>query len=349
MLILCLCVRNLLEVGMSKLTKFNSAIVHQHNKLIEAKFTSQMSEQVQKVIAYIVSETKKSDMKLFEENRNKEIALSAKDFAYILKTKPSAIYRDAEELSKVIQEKRLLVKYIGIDNKEAFEEITVIPYMKYEAGVLTITVNSKILKYLLEVKEHFTAFKLEHVLRLGSAYAIKMYQLLKQYENIGERKFEIDGPDGLKDTLGIRSVKSYELYGQFKRDVLEQSKKHINLHTDINVDYEEIKKGRKVFQVKFFIKPKLTQFDQAVVGFGLLINELPEASIIRIKWSNLKGKERLKFFEPYINKWAMLQDSNYHKDAIDLLNVYDRSSIFYPQEELKILLTEMSNDFLKKK
>lgn len=332
---------------MSKLTRFNSAIVRQDNRLIEAKFTSYMSEQVQKVLAYIISETKKSDMELFVENRNKEITLSAKDFAYILKTKPSAIYRDAEELSKIIQEKRLLIKYIGKDNKEAFEEITVIPYMRYEAGVLNITVNSKILKYLLDVKEQFTAFKLEHVLRLGSAYAIKMYQLLKQYEKIGEREFSIED---LKDMLGIKDVKSYELYGQFKRDVIEQSKKHININTDIAIDYEEIKSGRKVNLLKFYIKSKLTQLDQAIIGFEKFIHELPDTHIAKIQWNNLKSKiDKLKVFEKYIHKWADIISNDYHRDSIDVLDIPNKDSLFYPKDDLLKFSKELHDFFCKKK
>lgn len=41
-------------------SKFNSSIVRQANKLVEARFKTPMTEQEQKLIAYIISESKKS-------------------------------------------------------------------------------------------------------------------------------------------------------------------------------------------------------------------------------------------------------------------------------------------------
>lgn len=50
---------------MAKLSRFNSAVVRQDNRLIESKFTSHMSEREQKIFNFIISETKKADLKLF--------------------------------------------------------------------------------------------------------------------------------------------------------------------------------------------------------------------------------------------------------------------------------------------
>ena len=324
--------------------RFNSSVVRQSNKLIEAKFTSYMSEQEQKFFAFIITETRKADLELAAHNQNKKIILSAKDFAYILKTQPSGIYRDAANLARNIQNKRLSIQYEGEDGKAAFEEITIIPYMNYDAGILTISVNSEILKYLLDVKEKFTSFKLEHVLRLGSGYAIKIYQLLKQYEKIGQREFDVAE---LKAILAIEDIKSYALYGQFKRDVLEKAMIHINMHTDIYIEYQEIKLGRRVSKINFFIKSKQTQYEQALIGFEEFINRQNEQSIMKILWlSGLKDKKELmKRFSKSFNMWLEINCKEYHPDEVRPLQYESAHSLLYDEKSNSKIIKDFYNDY----
>lgn len=335
---------------MTKMSRFNSAEVRQDNRLVESRFSSHMTEREQKIFAFIISETKKADLELFKENRNKQIDLSAKDFAYILKTSVTSIYRDAEALSSSIQQKRLKIKYIGSDAKEAFEEITVIPYMRYESGTLSITVNSHILKYLLDIKEKYTSFRLEHILRLGSAYAIKVYQLLKQYEN-SPWKSRIFTVAELKDILGLSDVKCYAQYGQFKRDVIEKSKKHINQFTDITIDYEEIKLGRSVNQLKFHIKSKITQLEMAKVAFSEFMDSLIEGSLIKSHWQDSKKNPAVQWlqFEKYFKKWIEVNCIDFHPDSIDPLQYYSKGSMFYREEENMDIIKMYHDDIRTKK
>ncbi len=328
--------------------KFNSAEVRQHNRLIEAKFTSHMTEREQKIVAYIISEIKYSDKKLFEENRNKDISLSVQEFSALLNVHSNIIYRDASSIASTITKKSILVKYIGGDDKEAFEEIVVIPYMKYDAGILTISVNSKVLKYLIDVKRDFTKFKLENILRLGSGYAIKIYQLLKQYEPWGKREFGI--PE-LKDILGVADEECYKYYAQFKRDVLEVSKKHINEKTDITIEYEEIKIKRSIGRVIFHIKTKMTQYEQAIIGFENFIYSQKETSIMRILWDAGKSdkKELMKKFDNSFKMWIEVNCHEYHPDEIKPLQYESQNSLLY-DEKLNIkLIRQFEEETSKKK
>lgn len=333
---------------MNQINTFNSSIVRQHNDLIEAKFTSYMTEREQKIFAYIISETTASDLKLFCENKNKEIALSVSDFAYILKTNKSCLSRDAAQLATTFTKKSLLIKYVGDDGDNAFEEIVIIPYMKYESGVLTLLVNSKILKYLLDVKEQFTSFKLEHVLRLGSSYAIKIYQLLKQYEKIGEREFELQE---LKEILGIADIVCYERYAQFKRDVIELSKKHINAETDINIDYLEIKISRKVSKLKFFIRTKMTQYQQAIIGFEDFIKRQDDRSVMKIIWlAGQKDKyELMKKFKKSFLMWIDVNCQDYHSDEIKVLQYESPGSLLYNESGNAKIVKSFYEDIKVKK
>jgi plasmid replication initiation protein len=307
--------------------KFNNNLVIQANDLIEARFTSHMTEQEQKTLAFIISETKKSDVDLYLNNQNKIIEISAIDFANIMKTSANHIYEDASALSSSLTGKKFKVQFIGANGQHAFEELSLISRMKYEAGQLTIQINSSALIYLIELKEKFTAFRLENILRLGSSYAIKIYQLLKQYEPLYTRTISIDE---LREILAIEDA--YKLYSDFKRKVLEVSKKHINLHTDIQIEYEEIKLGRKVHKIIFHIKSKISQEQQAKLAFELYIKDLPDDNQLKYLWGKTKPEHRWERFGKDFATWMDKNVFYYEANSCDPLQYFEKGTLFYKND-----------------
>ncbi|GHU55534.1 hypothetical protein FACS1894132_11780 [Clostridia bacterium] len=108
------------------------------------------------------------------------------------------------------------------------------------------------LPLMFDFKGKYFKYELENIMGLTSANQIRIYEILKQYENIGERVLTISE---LKDLIGI-STNEYPQYMYFKRDVLEISRKAIEEHTDIKFTYEPAgRKGRggKIFSLRFII------------------------------------------------------------------------------------------------
>jgi plasmid replication initiation protein len=104
--------------------------------------------------------------------------------------------------------------------------------------------------YLLQLKDHFTAYNLYYTLAMQSKYSIRIYELLKSYENLSEWTFDID-------TLKvILSAEKYAEYKDFRVKVLDIAMREINDYGDISVTYSAVKTGRKVTKIKFQIKPK---------------------------------------------------------------------------------------------
>lgn len=54
----------------------------------------------------------------------------------------------------------------------------------------------------------------------------------------------------------VENVKSYINYKDFRVKVLEKAQTEINELTDINIEFEPIKTGRKVTSIKFIIEEK---------------------------------------------------------------------------------------------
>lgn len=116
-------------------------------------------------------------------------------------------------------------------------------------GIVKFRFDQDAQPYLADLKEKYTKYYFENIQRISSTYAIRLYELLKQYQKIGKREFLIDD---LKFFLDISKDK-YKLYADFKRRILLISESEINEKTDIKINFEEIKTGRKITKIVFYI------------------------------------------------------------------------------------------------
>ena len=71
--------------------------------------------------------------------------------------------------------------------------------------------------YLIQLKSHFTSIELRYVIHLQSVYAMRIYELLKQYRKIGERVLPIVE---LRHMLGILPHK-YQYINDFRRYAID--------------------------------------------------------------------------------------------------------------------------------
>lgn len=116
---------------------------------------------------------------------------------------------------------------------------------------IDITFDPQMKPMLLQLQRNFTAYDLRNVVKLGT-YPVRVYELLKQYESIGER------------TLGFEEMKrmfelteEYPLFGNFYQKVIAPSMRDVNLHTDITITkIEKVKEGKRVVALRFVFQRK---------------------------------------------------------------------------------------------
>ncbi len=120
-----------------------------------------------------------------------------------------------------------------------------------KANYLKVTIHPKLKPYLLELRQKYLVYDIRNVLKLTSVYSIRIYELLKQYEKIGKRSFDIEN---LKLILGILPDE-YKLYGHFKDKVILKAQADLLAETDISFTFEEKKEGKRVVGLTFFIHP----------------------------------------------------------------------------------------------
>ena len=97
----------------------------------------------------------------------------------------------------------------------------------------------------------YTKYKKEVVLRLKKDYSLDIYHLAKKHQAMGSFQISLDD---LFEQLGL--PESYRRIGNLKDRVINPSLDEITENTDIDLTYENVKKGRSVVGFKFTVREK---------------------------------------------------------------------------------------------
>ncbi|WP_458118937.1 replication initiation protein [Paenibacillus sp. Z6-24] len=214
-----------------------NSLVTKSNNLIETPLNLGVVEL--RIIFVLISTISPND----EEFKPYRFKIS--DFAKLIGVKNKNVYQQIKDYTYSLMSQPFYVH----DNLQ----VTWLASAEYfpGEGMIEVEFSPKLKPYLLQLKEKFTTYRLQDIIKLKSAYAMRIYELLKQYERIGTRTFTIQR---LKELLGVEEL--YPVYSDFKKRVIVKAQEEINKHTDIKIDYIEIKSGRKVSEVKFIITSK---------------------------------------------------------------------------------------------
>lgn len=119
-------------------------------------------------------------------------------------------------------------------------------------GWAKIRFDEDIAPYLFELCNNTTRYELLNVLPMKSKYSVRMYEICRSWAGLKSHTYKIEE---LRKMLDIPE-NELSRYPDFRRKVLEISQKEINEHTDLNIYYEPINKGRKVIQIRIHIAEK---------------------------------------------------------------------------------------------
>ncbi|MFA9397394.1 MAG: replication initiation protein [Clostridiaceae bacterium] len=222
------------------ITNVGNNWVYQGNKLIESSYSFTVLEQ--KLIRLLASMIKKDDKDF------KEYQFYAKDLSKLLNIDQKNVYREIDAITD-----KLMGRYIKIkSNKdEKFKKRHLIKTADFENGMLTMKIDEEMKDFYMELN-WYTKYQLKNIMQFKSTYSFRLYELLKQYETIKSREIIIED---LRTMLDIGKTQ-YPKYANLKQKVIKVAIGEINEHTDLFINYEEIKQSRKVMSIKFFINNK---------------------------------------------------------------------------------------------
>jgi len=125
-----------------------------------------------------------------------------------------------------------------------------------------IDAHDKALPLMFEFKNKYFSYQLFNALRLKSSNQLRMYEILKQYQTIGERVLPVDE---FRELLGIRKDEYEGRWNNFKKYVLDSCQQALKEHTDIRFTYGPHGKrgpGGKILALKFVIEKNEGYTDQ---------------------------------------------------------------------------------------
>jgi plasmid replication initiation protein len=228
-------------------------VVTKSNVLIEANYKLTTTEQ--KIILFLVSKIRK------EDNDFQTYTLPIKEFCDLLGYQGTPKY---SELRKITKE--LIGKVLEIREGKKLIQVSWLSYVEYSEneGSVVLSFDPRLKPYLLELKREFTSYKLKNVMELKSSYSIRIYEILKKWQNTKEVKISLAE---LRQMVG--ATDKYLDYHNFKKRVLTPSQKEITAKTDIFFKFKEVKKGRKVDSITFLInKSEIIEHEQNQIGEG---------------------------------------------------------------------------------
>jgi len=118
---------------------------------------------------------------------------------------------------------------------------------------VSIDCHDDAVNLMFDLQKYYFKYELWNALQLTSFNQQRMYELLKQYETVGERIVTVKD---LREWLGLKP-EEYSVWQNFKKRVLDASQEALSRYTDIKFTWEVTGKrgqGGKINTLKFIIE-----------------------------------------------------------------------------------------------
>lgn len=144
---------------------------------------------------------------------------------------------DAQKLT------RLQFSIEDLEN-DYFEYLNVFQRIKYDSGLFTFKWSEDMVPHILEIKDKYVLTDLSVTSKFRSGFSWSLYDFLKAHYGYWHKPMT---KEELMNLFCVENVKSYQdNTGLFKTKVLDVAIEELKKHTEFDVWYKEIKKGRAI-------------------------------------------------------------------------------------------------------
>lgn len=234
--------------------KIEDKLVIKNNRLVE--FRGRLTRNELQLFSLIMANVHENESNLTEE-RLLEYKIDVKELKGDLKGHDFHGY--LKQVAFGLEEKSVVVDYKENGYKKSAKlRLINSPVVSGGEGTLAFYLNKELIPYILEFKKQgYTQYQFVNILKMRSSYSVRIYELIKQYQNYkdGSREFKISD---LRAILGLEDTE-YTSFKDFNKRVLKKAKEEINKFTDIAIEYEYRRKNRRVVGVKIVVLKSITQ------------------------------------------------------------------------------------------
>lgn len=225
-------------------------LVVKDNSLINASYNLEVAEQ--RLILLAIVQARSTGQGITSDSK---LNIKASDYSERFNVTNETAYEALKSAVNNLFNRQFSFKEQTDENKEIVVKSRWVSRIAYidAKGMLQITFAPDVVPLIIRLEQHFTSYQLKQVQQLTSKYAIRLYEILIAWKNIG--KTPILEMSDLRFKLGIEDSE-YKRMSDFKARVLEPAIKQINEFTDIKAEYVQHKSGRTItgFEFKFKLK-----------------------------------------------------------------------------------------------
>lgn len=232
----------------------NTPLVYKSNALIEASYRLTVYEQriILGCIAQVRRDEPLTDQKLYTVSAQqiaKDAGVSVDRAYQHLKTASERLFRREVTLHEAPNGK-------GGAKVRLTRWVQEVVYQK-DQGTIALRFSQPMVPYLSQLTEQFTRYALTDVARMESGHAIRLYELLCQWRDAGQREVSVEW---LRDKFQLKG--KYPAIKDFKKRVIEPAIEQINEHSPLWVKWEQRKTGRRVTHLTFTFGEKALKSPQ---------------------------------------------------------------------------------------
>lgn len=297
-------------LNLNILITMKTDLVVKHNNLINASYNLEIVEQ--RLILLAIIQARETGQGITADSK---LEIHASEYIKRFDVERQTAYRVLKEAANNLFERQFSFKEehkttgkVGIVRSRWVSRIKYVD----DLAILELTFSPDVVPFITRLEQHFTSYQLKQVAQLTSKYAIRLYEILIAWREVGKTPV-IDIAD-FRYKLGL-SENEYKLMHQFKSRVLDPAVQQINQFTDIDVTYNQHKSGRTItgFDFSFRLKQQKplilttdpntfdTLTEAQIRKYSLLLSKEPDIS-------DLAGAKDFIAFQVWIA--SVLRDPN---------------------------------------
>lgn len=225
-------------------------LVVKSNALIEAGHRLSLTEQ--RIVLSAITQVRRDE----EPVSDAWYTVSANALADVSGISASRAYHDLADAVETLWQREIVVRggpngAAETPKKERVMKARWVQAIDYipDEGAIKLMFSAPVVPYLTLLKEQFTRYELQYVAPMNSRFGPRLYELLVQWRQSGEREISISDLQSMWGT-------NYSRIFDFKKRVIEPAIADVNEHSDLKATWGQRKTGRRVTHIQFQFGPK---------------------------------------------------------------------------------------------
>ncbi|MGL5290040.1 MAG: replication initiation protein [Aeromonas sp.] len=220
----------------------NNVIAYKSNALIESSYRLTLQEQRLLLLA-----TTKLDS--FSDSPSNTVTITVKEFVKAFPDDSRNVFANLSNAVNTLFDRVIYIKENDVEYK--FRWIQYQAIFKADAEKVQIVFSDAVMPYLTQLSKRFSRININNIASLKRVHSIRLYELLIQYMNIGERSFTIEA---FKNLMGLDG--GYPEFKHLNNQVISVAVLELNKKSNLFIEVELTKIRRVCTEIKFKFKIK---------------------------------------------------------------------------------------------